>query len=153
MRTRSQIFPWVPPALRKRLRTYAARKGVTESAVVQAALQEHLDSEATDRALILRRLDRAGRAMATFHRDFELLSQAFAVYVQLWFAHTPRVTPDARAAAEQGASRRYRQFLDYVSKQFGEGDRFIRDVLPPEEEPDTEVREPAKEGDGDDRAG
>jgi hypothetical protein len=152
MRTRSQIFPWLPPALRKRLRTYAARKGVTESAVVQAALQEHLDSEATDRALILRRLDRAGRAIATFHRDLELLSEAFAVFVQLWFAHTPRVSPDSRAAAEQGASRRYRQFLDYVSKQFGEGNRFIRDVLPSEEEPDTDVREPVPKGEPDDPA-
>ncbi|HEV3193039.1 MAG TPA: hypothetical protein VGY54_21175, partial [Polyangiaceae bacterium] len=54
--------------LAKRLAEYSAASGVASSTVVQAALQQYLD-RTSDTALILRRLDRLGRADARAHRD------------------------------------------------------------------------------------
>jgi hypothetical protein len=78
--------------------------------------------------LFLRRLDRLGRALARTQRDLELHSEAFAVFVKIWFAHTPSVAPDARKAAQTLAESRYRQFVDYVAQQFTGGRRFIDDL-------------------------
>ena len=126
MKTRDQIFPYLTPALRKRLRLYASRRGATESSVVERALVDYLDGDVTDRALILRRLDRLSRGLTTAQRDVELLAQGFGVFVQLWFAHTPRIADDARAAAEKEALRRYSQFLDHVVSEIAAGRRFAR---------------------------
>jgi hypothetical protein len=127
MKTRDQIFPYLTPALRKRLRLYASRRGSTESSVVERALVDHLDGDVTDRALILRRLDRQSRGLTTLQRDVELLAQGFGLFVQLWFAHTPRIADDSRAAAEKEALRRYSQFLDHVVSEIAAGRRFARD--------------------------
>jgi hypothetical protein len=127
MKTRDQIFPYLTPALRKLLRLYSTRRGSTESSVVERALVDYLDGDVTDRALILRRLDRQSRGLTTLQRDVELLAQGFGVFVQLWFAHTPRIADDSRAAAEKEALRRYSQFLDHVVSEIAAGRRFARD--------------------------
>lgn len=149
MRTKGQIRSWLPTALRQRVRLYAARRGATESSVVESALNEYLDHEITDRALILRRLNRLDRQILTFQRDFDLLSQAFGVFVQVWFAHTPQIPEAGRTAAEQTALKRYTRFLEHVSRQLEDGTRFARE-LAPDAEPDTEVREQSAGGTGHD---
>jgi hypothetical protein len=53
----------------------------------------------------------------------ELRSQAFSTFVRLWFAHTPRVAADARAAAKASAEARYKKFLDHVAERFASGKR------------------------------
>jgi hypothetical protein len=141
MKTRDQIFPYLTRALRKRLRLYASQRGSTESSVVELALLNYLDAEVTDRALLLRRLDRVGRGLATLQRDFDLLSQGFGVFVQLWFAHTPRLPDDAKAAAEKEAIRRYSQFLDHVVAEITAGRRFAREVGPDTAEPEVRSHE------------
>jgi len=113
--------------------------------VVESALTQYLDHEITDRALLLRRLNRLDRQITTFQRDFDLFSQAFGVFVQVWFAHTPQIPEAGRSAAEQTALKRYRRFLDHVSRQLEDGVRFARE-LAPETEPDTEVREQTEGG-------
>jgi predicted transcriptional regulator len=140
MKTRDQIFPYLTPALRKRLRLYASRRGSTESSVVERALVDYFDGDVTDRALILRRLDRQTRGLATLQRDVELLAQGFGVFVQLWFAHTARIADDSRAAAEKEALRRYSQFLDHVVSEIASGRRFAREASPdqPEDGPSDE---------------
>lgn len=145
MRTKSQIRSWLSRDLRNRVRLYAARRGATESSVVEAALNQHLDHEYTDRALLLRRLNRVDRQISTVQRDFDLLSQAFGVFVQVWFAHTPQIPEVGRSAAEQTALKRYRRFVEHVVRQLEDGARFARE-LAPDTEPDTEVREQTEGG-------
>jgi len=124
------------PAVRKRLRLFASRRGATESSVVESALLQYLDGDVIDRALLLRRLDRLGGRVATLQRDFDLLSQAFGVFLQVWFAHTPRIPDDAKGAAEESALSRYAQFLDHVGTQIMSGQRFAREIAPDSEKSD-----------------
>jgi hypothetical protein len=132
MKTRQQIFPYVTRPLRKRLRLYAAQRGSTESSVVEAALLSYLDADVTDRALMIRRLDRVTRTVGALRRDVDLLSQGFGVFVQLWFAHTPRLPDEAKGAAEREAVRRYSQFLDHVVREIDSGRRFAHEEAPAE---------------------
>ena len=79
--------------------------------------------------LVLRRLDRLGRADDRVHRDIELLSASFAVFVRLWFAHTPSLREEAKPAAREDAESRYQQFKDYVAQEFMGGRRFWTNCL------------------------
>ena len=83
---------------------------------------------ASDMTLVLRRLDRLGRADDRVHRDVELLSASFAVFVRLWFAHTPSLREEAKPAAREDAESRYQQFKDYVAQEFTGGRRFLDDL-------------------------
>jgi hypothetical protein len=120
---RIRLHPYVEAALAKRLSEYSSAIGATESAVVQAAVREYL-GQTSDAALVLRRLDRLGRAVAHIRRDLELLSGAFGIWLKLWFARNPSAPEGAMASAES----RYRQFVDYLGKQFSGGHRFIDDL-------------------------
>jgi hypothetical protein len=124
---RRRIHPYVSAPLRDRLTRYCAAAASTESAVVEAALHEYL-GETGDRTLLFRRLDRLGRALARAERDRELHAEAFAVFVKLWFAHTPSVPADARKAAQSTAEHRYAQYVDFIASQFSGGHRFLDDL-------------------------
>ncbi|MGD0679094.1 MAG: hypothetical protein ABSC94_27145 [Polyangiaceae bacterium] len=127
---RVRLQPYLEPVLAGRMEKYCAASGATESAVVAAALRQYLDGT-SDATLLLRRLDRLGRAVERIHRDVEFLSEAFAVFVRVWFAHTPTVPESGRNAARESAESRYRQFVEHVAEQFSGGRRFL-DELPGE---------------------
>jgi len=126
-RGRVRLLPYVPAELGERLVQVCASSGVTESAVVEAALRQYLDGT-SDRTLLFRRLDRLGRAVERDHRDLELLTETFAVFMRLWFAHTPSIPEDGKHAARMTAESRYRQFVQHVAEHFSGGRRFLDDL-------------------------
>jgi len=125
---RKNIHPYLSPELMKNFKSYCNKNNVSQSSVVEAALQEYLDDN-SDIRLLLRRLDRQGRHLDRLERDVAVLSEAFGVFVQLWFAHTPRLGDMERKSAEKEAWDRYSQFVDYVSNQITGGHRFINDLV------------------------
>jgi hypothetical protein len=126
-RGRVRLLPYVEAPLADRLDAFCAATAATESAVVAAALRQYLDGT-SDATLLLRRIDRVGRAAARHQRDLELLSEAFAVFVRLWFAHTPTVPEEGKRAARASAESRYRQFVEHVAEHFSGGHRFLDDL-------------------------
>jgi hypothetical protein len=127
---RVRVYTRLPAILRDRLSSYCAASKISERAVFEAALEQYLTS-ASDMTLVLRRLDRLGRADDRVHRDVELLSASFAVFVRLWFAHTPSLRDEAKPAAREDAESRYQAFKDYVAQEFTGGRRLL-DELPRE---------------------
>lgn len=126
-RGRVRLVPYVDAKLAERLGEFCAAAGATESAVVGAAIRQYLDGT-SDTALLLRRMDRLGRAVARQQRDLELLSEAFGVFVRLWFAHTPTIPEDGKKSARANAESRYAQFVEHVTEQFSGGHRFLDDL-------------------------
>lgn len=124
---RRRLYPYVTRELGDRLAQYCAASNTTESAVVAAVLRQYLDKTG-DATLLLRRLDRLGRAVARLQRDLELQSEAFAVFVQVWFAHSPTLPADSRRTAQAAAEERYEKFVHYVAEQFSSGHRFLDDL-------------------------
>ena len=127
----------MPVALRNRLRQYAAKKGVSESSVNHAALARFLDDTNHDHA-VLRKLDRIERNQERGQRDSDLFVEAFAVFVQIWMAHTPRLADADKPAAEQSALQRFREYAEHVAEKVAEGGTFLVDL----------VREDVTDGDG-----
>lgn len=120
MPDRQLLKSYVPSELRKRIRQYAAKKGVSESSVTNAALLRYLD-DANDGPLILRKLHRIDRELVRSKRDTDLFSEAFAVFVKLWFAHTPRLAEAEKDAAEMSALQRFEEFAEHVAERLSSG--------------------------------
>ena len=85
---RVRLQPYVDAPLAQQLAAYSAATGETTSSVVQAALRQYLD-RTSDRVLLLKQMARLRRACERHQRDLEIHMEAFAIYVKLWFAHTP----------------------------------------------------------------
>jgi hypothetical protein len=122
-----RVWTYLSAPLRDRLSSHCAASNITERAVFEAALEQYI-SGTSDMTLVLRRIERLSRAADRVHRDVELLSAAFAVFVQLWFAHTPSLREEVKPAAREDAESRYQQFKDYVTQEFAGGRRFLDDL-------------------------
>jgi hypothetical protein len=111
--------------VRERLTKYCAASGISERTLIENAILQYLEGTG-DRALFLSRFDQLAKARAEDHHD-QLLSEAFGLFVRLWFARTP--VPEANKAAARGAGdAAYQHFVDYLARRFGEGHRFRDDV-------------------------
>jgi hypothetical protein len=117
----------VSPQIHALLRQHCAAHRVSSPAVIEAAIRDYV-SGVSDPMLLMRRLDRLGRAQERLHRDLELMMETFAVFMKLWFAHTPAIAQDSKRGAQSAAESRYRQFVDYVGQQFAGGHRFVQDL-------------------------
>ena len=127
-KTRSaRVWTYLSATLRDRLSSYCAASNVTERAVFEAAIEQYI-SGTSDLTLVLRRIERLYRAADRVHEDVELLSAAFAVFVQLWFAHTPSLSEERKPAAREEAESRYQHFKDYVTQEFAGGRRLLDDL-------------------------
>ena len=54
--------------------------------------------------------------------------EGFAIYVKLWFAHTPCIADNAKDSARRTAESRFAQFQEYLVEQFQGGRRFVDDL-------------------------
>jgi hypothetical protein len=122
-----RLQSYIEPELAQRIDRFCAATGISESALIKSSVSQYLDGT-SDAALYLRRLDRLGRALERVHRDLELLCEGFAVFVRVWFAHTPSIPDDGKRAARASAESRYRQFVQHVAEQFSGGRRFLDDL-------------------------
>jgi hypothetical protein len=120
MADRLLLKSYLPSELRKRIRQYAAKKGVSESSVANAALIRYLD-DTNDIPLILRQLHRLNRQLKRVNRESDTLSEAFALFVQVWFAHTPRLADAEMASAELSALDRFREYAERVAERLAAG--------------------------------
>ena len=123
----------LPPDLMNKVADYAARKGVTQSLVLEAALASHLSSDGADRleAALARRLDRMSRQIERIERHV-ISNEALAVFVRFWLTSTPPL-PDAALAASQAKGReRYEGFIEVLGRRLARGrklaDEIVRDV-------------------------
>ncbi len=117
-------------ALLKRLDELTARKGLSKSTIVEAALASFLSPDATDQreAAITRRLDKMTRAIERLERDVSIGNEAQALYVRAWLTATPPLPEGAQAAAQAKAKERYEIFVDAVGRRLAKGQRFAKEI-------------------------
>ncbi|KAA6230472.1 hypothetical protein [Chlorobium phaeovibrioides] len=125
---RKNIHPYLSPELYQRFKSYCKQKGVTESSVVESALTQYLD-EKCDLALILKKLDRIGRGVNRVDNQVNISAEAFGLFLQYWFAHTPEIAEEEKSLANADAKRRYRSFIDYLTQRLGAGSRFTDELV------------------------
>lgn len=138
----------LPPDLMTKLSDYAARKGVSQSMIVEAALASHLSPDGADRleAALARRLDRIGRHLERLERHVDISNEALAVFVRFWLTSTPPLPDSSVAAAQAKGRERYEGFVEALGRRLARGrklaDEVVTDVALRQSKPDE-----SREGD------
>lgn len=116
--------------LLKRLDELAARRGLSKSTIVEAALASFLSPDAADQreAAITRRLDKMTRAIERLERDVSIGNEAQALYIRAWLAATPPLPGGAQAAAQAKARERYDSFVEAIERRLAKGQSFAKEV-------------------------
>jgi hypothetical protein len=117
-------------ALLKRLDELAARRGLSKSTIVEAALASFLSPDAADQreAAITRRLDKMTRAIERLERDVSIGNEAQALYIRAWLTATPPLPEGAQAAAQGKARERYDSFVEALGRRLAKGQSFSKEV-------------------------
>jgi predicted transcriptional regulator len=124
----------LPPDLAGKLVDYAARKGATQSMVVEAALASYLSPDGADRleAALARRLDRMSRQIERLERQVDISNEALALFVRFWLTSTPPLPDAAQPAAQAKGRVRYEGFVEALGRRLARGrklaDEIVRDV-------------------------
>lgn len=140
MPRKSRIQPYVPHELQRRLAQYCAKRGVHESGVVEAALQQYLDG-LSDPTLLFRRLDSVTRSVQRLQRDLTLQSEFLNQWVKVWFRNTPPLPEADKKATTAQAADRYRRMLERLAASVSAGRSFVDDLPKEELDPDAELKD------------
>ena len=99
---KERLNVYFDPALSFELEALAARRKVSKSQIVEAALAAFLSPDGADQreAAIVRRLDRLTRAVERLERDLSIGNEAMALFVKFWLTTTPPLPEEIREAAQ-----------------------------------------------------
>lgn len=118
------------PKLTNELETLAARRKVSKSAIVEAALASYLSPDGADQkeAAIVRRLDRLTRAIERLERDQTISTEAVALFVKFWLTTTPPLPDAMRDAAQAKGRERYEGFVEALGRRLAKGSTLTKEV-------------------------
>jgi hypothetical protein len=137
---RVRVYTRMSHPLRKRLLAYCGAAGRSERAVIEDAVERFLASPGKDASAagpidrLAQAIDDDRRLRERQHRDFELLSQMFGRFLQLWTIVHASVFSQPATAAEAIAKQRgagealYKRLVASVAEQFRRGHRFADDL-------------------------
>lgn len=129
--TQQRLNLFVQPEHAKRLDELAAKKGVSKSSIVAAALASWLSTDAGEQrqAAIAKRLDRLSRQLERLERDQAILIETLALYVRYFLTvSTPLPEAHQEAARAQGRAR-FEQFVEQLARHLLRGRSLVRDVV------------------------
>ena len=117
-------------ALSADLDALAARRKVSKSQIVEAALAAFLSPDAADQreAAFVRRLDRLSRAIERLERDQTIAAEALALFVKFWLTTTPPLPDAMRDAANAKGRERYEGFVDALGRRLAKGKTLTKEV-------------------------
>lgn len=117
-------------ALSVELDALAARRKISKSQIVEAALAAFLSPDAADQreAAIVRRLDRLTRAIERLERDQTIAAEALALFVKFWLTTTPPLPDAMRDATNAKGRERYEGFVDALGRRLAKGNTLTKEV-------------------------
>jgi hypothetical protein len=130
----------------KRLDELAAKKGVSKSSIVAAALASWLSPDAGDQreAAVAKRLDRVSHQLDRLERDQTILIETLALFVRYYLTvSTPLPESQQEAAKAQGKAR-FSHFVEQLGRRLLRGHSLVRDVYE-EIQPDAQQLDESRE--------
>lgn len=127
---RERINVYIPPELLRQLIDLSARKRVSRSAIVEAAIASFLSPDGSERmeAALARRLDRLSRQVQRLERDMTIGTEALALFVRFWLTVTPTLPPDAQVSAQARGRERYEDFVETLGRRLSKGGTLLQEV-------------------------
>ncbi|QFT34095.1 Ribbon-helix-helix protein, copG family [Labrenzia sp. THAF82] len=127
---RSRMNVYFPPEMLKQIADLADRKGLSRSAIVEAAVASFLSPDGSDRmeAAFTRRLDRLTRQVQRLERDIGISVETLALYIRFWLAITPPLPEDAQSAAQIKGRERFEGFVETLGRKLQKGQSFLKEI-------------------------
>jgi hypothetical protein len=128
---RDRLNIYFEPATSKALEELAARRRVSKSAIVDAAVASFLSPDGADRreAAYTRRLDRLTRQVERLERDQTITLEALGLFVRAWLTATPPLADSAQASAQAKGRERYESFIETLGRRVQQGRSLAKEVL------------------------
>jgi hypothetical protein len=143
MRHRMNVY--LPPELLQEIADLAARKKLSQSAIVEASVMSFLSPDGADRreAAFGRRLDRLTRQVQRLERNTRITLETQALFVRFWLTVTPPPPPEMQAAMQPNVQKRYERFVEALGRRLQRGQSFLNDIP---EDVDGQPSHGAREG-------
>ncbi|QBK30151.1 CopG family transcriptional regulator [Roseitalea porphyridii] len=127
---KDRLNVYFDPTLAAELESLAARRKVSKSQIVEAALASYLSPDGADQreAAIVRRLDRLTRAIERLERDVTISTEAVALFVKFWLTTTPPLPDAMRDAAQAKGRERYEGFVEALGRRLAKGSTLTKEV-------------------------
>lgn len=127
---KDRLNVYFDPALSGKLDALAARRKVSKSQIVEAALAAFLSPDGADQreAAIVRRLDRLTRAVERLERDQSIGNEAMALFVKFWLTTTPSLPDEMREAAQALGKERYDGFVEALGRRLAKGKTLAKEI-------------------------
>ncbi|QSR21076.1 CopG family transcriptional regulator [Hyphomonas sp. KY3] len=128
---KDRLNVYFDPSLSPELDALAARRKVSKSQIVEAALASYLSPDAADQreAAITRRLDRLTRAVERLERNQTICTEALALFVRFWLTTTPPLPDTMREAAQAKGRERYDGFVETLGRRLAKGNTLEKEVV------------------------
>ena len=109
--------------LLKKVDELAARRNLSKSLIIEAAVASFLSPDAEDRreAAITRRLDGIVRKVERLDDNLRILSDALLLYVRFWLTVTPPMPESEQVAARKTGAERYEAFVEALGRRIAKG--------------------------------
>ena len=127
---KDRLNVYFDPVLTGELKSLAARRKVSKSQIVEAALASYLSPDGADQreAAIVRRLDRLTRSIERLERDVTISTEALALFVKFWLTTTPPLLDAMREAAQAKGRERYDGFVEALGRRLAKGSTLTKEV-------------------------
>ena len=129
--TQYRLNLFIQPEHAKRLDELAAKKGVSKSSIVAAALASWLSPDAADQreAAIAKRLDRLSRQAERMERDQNIQIETLALFIRYFLTVSTPVPEAHQDAARAQGKVRFEQFVEQLGRHLLRGRSLVRDVV------------------------
>jgi len=128
MKTRLNIY--LSPGLHEEIARLSAKRRVSKSAVIEAAVASMLSPDSADmrEAAFVRRLDRHTRQLERVERDLSIAIETIALFVRFWLTVIPPLPESTQAAAKAKGAERYRDFVETLGRRLQRGNSLVREI-------------------------
>lgn len=122
---------FILPEHARQLDVVAAKKGVSKSSIVAAALASWLSPDAADQreAATAKRLDALARQFERLERDQNILIETLALYVRYYLTVSTPVPEAHQDAAKAQGKVRFGQFVEQLGRRLLRGRSLVREVV------------------------
>ena len=129
--TQARLNLFIQPDHAKRLDELAAKKGVSKSSIVAAALASWLSPDAGDQreAAMAKRLDRLSRQFERLERDQNIQIETLALFVRYFLTVSTPVPEAHQEAAKAQGKARFEQFIEQLGRHLLRGRSLVKDVV------------------------
>lgn len=116
--------------LLKKVDELAARRNLSKSLIIEAAVASFLSPDAEERreAAITRRLDRLFHKVERLDDNLRILGDALLLYVRFWLTVTPPMPESEQATARKTGLERYEAFVEALGRRVAKGQNFLHEV-------------------------